>query len=162
VSRLTITLRSIDGPDFCGGLDAVGRLVVPEAETPAPRNAVNPGVSLPAGMAFPRPVGADGKPEPARDDVIRVRSIHSPTWRRVGPAPLPRHPRFLHTLMRGADPISFDWSSEPSLRLPSRPRRRGQTAADTDQCRVPADYSVRCESSSTQGFLAFAGNLRRN
>ena len=57
VSHLMVTPRSIDGPEFRGGLGAIRYLNVPESTTPAPSYLVTLRVWLAAVIAtFPRSV----------------------------------------------------------------------------------------------------------
>jgi hypothetical protein len=111
--RFMITVRSIDGPDFGGGLGAIRYLDVPDGVTPAPSHAVTLRVWLAAVMAtFPRPVGADGKPGPARGDALFI--VHGFNNDVLAVAAL--HDSIAKGLVDHGDGyaptvISFDWPS---------------------------------------------------
>lgn len=113
MARFMITVRSIEGAAFAGGVGKVRYLNVPDGVTPAPAHEVVLGTWLAAIMAtFAQPPLADGRPTPARGDALFVVHGFNEAVDAVGK---------LHDLIRdglaqhGGDYrptlISFDWPS---------------------------------------------------
>jgi hypothetical protein len=108
-----ITVRSIEGGAFGGGLGKTRYLNVPDRATPAPAHEVTLGAWVAAIMAtFAQPPGVNGKPSPARGDALFVVHGFNESVDAVGK---------LHDAVRdglaqhGGDYrptlISFDWPS---------------------------------------------------
>jgi len=73
MARSMITVRSIEGAAFGGGLGKARYLNVPDGATPAPAHEVTLSAWLAAVMAtFTQPPGVSGRPGPARGDALFV------------------------------------------------------------------------------------------